>query len=88
MKMPDLDGERFYEALVSAKNPLGERFLFVTGDVLAPHTRNFLERNHLPHVAKPFRVEELTAKIRDVLEATSPRELSRAPVAKRNAARK
>jgi signal transduction histidine kinase/CheY-like chemotaxis protein len=88
MKMPELDGERFYEALVSAKNPLCERFLFVTGDVLAPHTRNFLERNHLPHVAKPFRVEELTAKIRDVLEATSPRELSRAPVAKRNAARK
>jgi signal transduction histidine kinase/CheY-like chemotaxis protein len=88
MKMPELDGEHFYQALVSAKTSLCERFLFVTGDVLAAHTRNFLERNHLPHVAKPFRVEELTAKIRGVLEATSPRELSRAPVAKRNAARK
>lgn len=88
MKMPELDGEHFYQALVSAKNSLCERFLFVTGDVLAAHTRSFLERNHLPHVAKPFRVEELTAKIRGVLEATSPRELSRAPVAKRNAARK
>jgi signal transduction histidine kinase/ActR/RegA family two-component response regulator len=88
MKMPELDGEQFYQALVSAQNPLRERFLFVTGDVLAGHTRNFLERNHLPHVAKPFRVEELTEKIRGVLEATSPREPSHAPVAKRNAARK
>jgi signal transduction histidine kinase/CheY-like chemotaxis protein len=88
MKMPELDGEQFYQALATARNPLRERFLFVTGDVLAAHTRNFLERNHLPHVAKPFRVEELTEKIRGVLEATSPREPSRAPVAKRNAARK
>jgi CheY-like chemotaxis protein len=88
MKMPELDGEHFYQAVVTAKNPLCERFLFVTGDVLAAHTRHFLERNHLPHVAKPFRVEELTEKIRGVLEATSPRQLSPAPVTKRNAARK
>jgi len=87
MKMPELDGEHFYQALVHAKNPLQERFLFVTGDVLAAHTRDFLERNHLPHVAKPFRVEELTEKIRGVLEASSPRELSRAQAAKKNAAR-
>jgi two-component system NtrC family sensor kinase len=88
MKMPELDGEHFYQALAAAKNPLRERFLFVTGDVLAAHTRDFLQRNHLPHVAKPFRVEELTEKIRAVLEATSPREPSHVPAAKRHAARK
>ncbi len=83
----ELDGEHFYQALTLAQNPLRERFLFVTGDVLAAHTREFLERNHLPHVAKPFRVEELTEKIRSVLEATSPRTNSRT-AAKKNAARK
>jgi len=88
MKMPELDGEHFYQALARSRNPLRERFLFVTGDVLAARTRDFLERNHLPHVAKPFRVEELTEKIRGVLEATSPRETSRASAAKKNAARK
>ncbi len=88
MKMPELDGEHFYQALALAQNPLRERFLFVTGDVLAAHTREFLERNHLPHVAKPFRVEELTEKVRSALEATSPRASSRAPAAKKNAARK
>ncbi|HXN50394.1 MAG TPA: ATP-binding protein [Candidatus Acidoferrum sp.] len=88
MKMPELDGEHFYQALARANNPLRERFLFVTGDVLAAHTRDFLERYHLPHVEKPFRVEELTEKIRSVLEATSPLEPLRARVAKKNAARK
>jgi two-component system NtrC family sensor kinase len=72
MRMPVLDGEHFYQALARAQNPLRERFLFVTGDVLAAHTRDFLESNHLPYVAKPFRVEELTKKIRAVLESTSP----------------
>jgi len=88
MKMPELDGEHFYQALDRAKNPLRDRFLFVTGDVLAAHTRDFLQRNHLPYVAKPFRVEELMEKVREILEATSPREPSHAQVAKRNAARK
>jgi signal transduction histidine kinase/CheY-like chemotaxis protein len=86
MKMPELDGEHFYQALAGTKNPLRERFLFVTGDVLAAHTRDFLEGNHLPHVAKPFRVEELTEKIRGVLESTSPRGPLSVRAAKNNAA--
>jgi DNA-binding response OmpR family regulator len=34
----------------------------------AVHTREFLKRNNLPHVAKPFRVEELTEKVHAVLQ--------------------
>jgi CheY-like chemotaxis protein len=74
MKMPSLDGQRFYKTLVRTGNPLRERFLFVTGDVIAAHTHEFLERNHLPHVAKPFRVEELTEKVRGVLDDASRQE--------------
>jgi hypothetical protein len=40
----------------------------VTGDVIAQQTQEFLERNRVPHVAKPFRVEELTAKVFGVLD--------------------
>lgn len=67
MKMSGIDGRHFYEALANSRNPLKERFLFVTGDTLARHTQRFLERNHLPHLAKPFRVEELTAKVAGLL---------------------
>jgi signal transduction histidine kinase/CheY-like chemotaxis protein len=68
MKMPGLDGQNFYQSLARAQNPLQERFLFVTGDVIAQQTQEFLERNRLPHVAKPFRVEELTEKVFSLLD--------------------
>src|SRR5437016_711078 len=35
MKMPGLDGQHFYRSLEGHGNSLSERFLFVTGDVLA-----------------------------------------------------
>jgi len=69
MKMPGLDGQNFYQSLARARNPLQERFLFVTGDVIAQQTQEFLERNRLPHVAKPFRVEELTEKVFSLLDS-------------------
>jgi signal transduction histidine kinase len=69
MKMPGLDGQNFYQSLARAHNPLQERFLFVTGDVIAQQTQDFLERNRLPHVAKPFRVEELTEKVFGLLDS-------------------
>jgi len=87
MKMPGLDGQHFYKSLERSGNPLRKRFLFVTGDVVAAHTREFLERNHLPHVAKPFRVEELTEKVHSVLAITAIHKPAAAEVARKNAAR-
>jgi CheY-like chemotaxis protein len=87
MKMPGLDGQHFHKSLQRTKNPLSGRFLFVTGDVIAAQTREFLERNHLPHVAKPFRVEELTEKVREVLQLHARQERTPAQGAKKKAAR-
>jgi signal transduction histidine kinase/ActR/RegA family two-component response regulator len=86
MKMPDLDGELLYQTLVQADSPVKGRFVFVTGDVLAARTRDFLERHRLPHLAKPFRVEELAEKIKSVLAEVGPRGAAQA--GKTNAARK
>jgi len=87
MKMPGLDGQHFYKSLEQSGNSLRERFLFVTGDVIAAQTREFLERNHLPHVAKPFRVEELTEKVHGVLAITTHQQMPPAVTARKNAAR-
>jgi len=91
MKMPGLDGQNFYRMLARAGNPLRERFLFVTGGVISAHTQKFLDRYHLPYVAKPFRVEELSQKVKQVLAGKIPRETAteapRAAETKENAAR-
>jgi signal transduction histidine kinase/CheY-like chemotaxis protein len=86
MKMPGLDGQHFYETLACMGSPLSKRFMFVTGDVLSSRTQEFLERHNLPHVAKPFRVEELTEKVRRVLAEVRPNDPSCEPSARTNAA--
>jgi signal transduction histidine kinase/ActR/RegA family two-component response regulator len=87
MRMPGLDGQQFYKNLIGSGNPLWKRFLFVTGDVLAAGTREFLERHRVPHVAKPFRVEELTEKVRRVLGQLRPTQHNGEPADQVNVAR-
>jgi two-component system NtrC family sensor kinase len=69
IKMPGLDGPHFYRALQESGSPLAARFLFVTGDVLGKSTQEFLREHALPHVAKPFRMEEFMQAMAMVLGA-------------------
>lgn len=70
LRMPRLDGPAFYEALVSAGSSAQNRIIFITGDTLAPRTLEFLEPRGLPHLAKPFLVEELKLAVNRMLERT------------------
>lgn len=66
-RMPRLDGQAVHQALVRAGSPIRNRILFITGDMLAPRTVEFLERNALPYLAKPFLVEELKLAVNRLL---------------------
>ncbi|MGA8072851.1 MAG: ATP-binding protein, partial [Candidatus Acidiferrales bacterium] len=68
LRMPRLDGQAFYDALVQAGSAMKDRILFITGDTLAPRTRDFLEPRGLPHLDKPFLVEELKLSVHAILE--------------------
>jgi CheY-like chemotaxis protein len=54
LHMPELDGPGFYRELQRRGSPLCRRVLFVTGDMLAPEARAFLDQTALPHLNKPF----------------------------------
>ena len=72
--MPHLDGRGFYRELVRRGSPLARRFVFVTGDTLAPHTVHFLETSGVPYLAKPFLVEELKEAVQDAMAAAKESE--------------
>lgn len=68
LRIPHFDGQAIYRSLRRAGTPLADRILFITGDVLAPQTREFLEPNHLPYLAKPFLIEELKLAVNRLLD--------------------
>jgi PAS domain S-box-containing protein len=71
LRMPRLDGAAFYDALVRTGSPVRDRIIFITGDTLSPRTLEFLERNKLPYLAKPFLVEEIKLAVSRALTAAA-----------------
>jgi DNA-binding response OmpR family regulator len=68
LRMPRLDGPAFYDALKRSGSSVQDRIIFITGDLLAARTLDFLEPNNLPYLAKPFLVEELKLAVNRMLE--------------------
>jgi len=59
LRMPGIGGEGFYERLRDRDQDLSRCVIFVTGDVLNPRVRTFLEESGCPHLTKPFSPNEL-----------------------------
>ena len=68
VRMPDLDGPALYRELAIVNPLLTRRMLFVTGDVMSPQTRRFLDESRLAYLEKPFGIGEFHAAIRALLD--------------------
>jgi len=68
MKMPGLDGQAFLQVPGKRGKSAARAISLRDRDIVAAPTQECLRRNDLPHVAKPFRVEELVEKVHRVLE--------------------
>jgi len=68
VRMPYVDGPALYRELASASPHLARRMLFVTGDVIRPETRRFLEESRLLFLEKPFGIGEFLVAIHGVLD--------------------
>jgi len=71
LRMPRLDGAGFYDALVRTNSPIRDRIIFITGDTLSPRTHDFLDRNKLTYLAKPFLVEEIKLAVHRALTSAA-----------------
>ena len=73
IKMPEMDGTELYRACADLDPAYAKRFLFLTGDVVARGSMDFLMESGCPHIQKPFPLKELGAAVERVLAAASPR---------------
>lgn len=67
VKMPVMDGPSFFREVQRTIPALADRFVFITGDVLSPDSREFLEEARQPTLAKPFDMQEVQQVARRVL---------------------
>ncbi|MEM6410514.1 MAG: PAS-domain containing protein [Pseudomonadota bacterium] len=63
-KMPDMDGQTFYNALTQLVPKLADRIAFVTGDAMSPNVAAFFAETGRPHIEKPIVKSELLALLR------------------------
>lgn len=56
LKMPGMGGYRLYEHLMATHPKLGQRMVFITGDMASPETRAFLAKTGNLYFSKPFDV--------------------------------
>jgi len=68
VKMPDCNGEAFYDEVQRVRPQLRERIAFMTGDTVSPQTLTFLERSGAPYLLKPFNLSDLRKLVAKSLE--------------------
>jgi signal transduction histidine kinase len=68
VKMPELDGPRFYTQLERRHPEFLRRVAFLTGDSLSAETTGFLERTRVPTMAKPFTLGQVRQVLQQVAQ--------------------
>ncbi len=69
IKMPDMSGREFYEALKSLDETLASNVVFLTGDSVSGDTRAFLKRTARKVISKPFEPGHLLNVVGGVVDA-------------------
>jgi DNA-binding response OmpR family regulator len=75
IKMPEMDGKRFYNEIRNNKPELLDKLLFITGDTLNSETRAFLQEFNGYYLRKPFSFDEITESVNLIINKNSQRNL-------------
>ena len=72
IRMPDGDGQEFYEQALAHDPALRHRFIFITGDTAGDESRTFIEGAEVPVVEKPFSPTAFEEAVWRVMTAAGP----------------
>ena len=72
IRMPDGDGQEFYEQALAHDPALRHRFIFITGDTAGDESRTFIEGAEVPVVEKPFSPTAFEETVWRVMTAAGP----------------
>ena len=67
IRMANMDGIELYRHMGKIARSLQRRVVFITGDTMAPSTRNFLDSTKARYISKPFNAEQLKKDINQIL---------------------
>ena len=67
MMMPRVRGDEFYLQAKEIRPSLRTRFIFITGFAADPSIREFLTGNDVEFLVKPFPVQRLIRRVRDLI---------------------
>jgi len=66
-KMPGMSGQQIYEQLRATNPRICQRVIFITGDVVNPQMRLFLDNEKRPCLPKPFTLPEFHSAVENLL---------------------
>lgn len=67
LKMPQLEGDLFFNTVERVNPALARRFVFITGRADDPHFEKFVATVRVPVLRKPVAVEQILAALQAVL---------------------
>ncbi|MBN1881727.1 MAG: PAS domain S-box protein [Deltaproteobacteria bacterium] len=68
IKMPGLSGQNLYTYIQKYHKDIGNKVLFITGDILGEETRYFFKITGTRFLTKPFELNELFAQLGELLD--------------------
>ena len=69
LKMPQLEGDKFFATIERLNPNLAKRFVFITGQADDPHFQKFVAAVPAPVLRKPVAIKTLIETLNHVLEA-------------------
>ena len=68
IRMPGMSGTELYNHVLEKAPVLKGKIIIVTGDVMGQDVKDFLRKNDLPYLVKPFDIKLLKEKIADTIK--------------------